>query len=262
MGLAARVQRLVGNAVARRHPAPIFVLGNQKSGTSAIALLLGQLTGLATANDLRREIGEQLIDGVRAGTLPLSTLIRRNRLDFSRPIIKHPNLTLVYHELRSAYPAARYVFLVRDPLDNIRSIFDRLGLPGTTVTLEEADLAALPLAWRSIVKGASLGLAESGGPCAVLAQRWNLMVDVYLNAHREMVAVRYEDFVADKMGCIRGLASSLGLDQRFDISASIDRQYQPRGVNRGIDPESFFGEANSALIREICRQRMPHFKYT
>ena len=33
------------------NPSPIFVLGNQKSGTSAISMLLGELSGLSVTKD-------------------------------------------------------------------------------------------------------------------------------------------------------------------------------------------------------------------
>ncbi|HUP17705.1 MAG TPA: sulfotransferase [Acidimicrobiia bacterium] len=259
MTLAHRIRHRFGNTFATRHPAPIFILGNQKSGTSAIALLLGEISGLTATNDLRREIGDQLILPIRAGQVPFSRLLRRNRLDFSRAIIKHPNLTLIYEELRQAFPRAKFAFVIREPSDNIRSILDRLDLPGTLDQIDSDRWSNLPAAWRAILQGDGLELASSR-PAEVLAHRWNLIADVYLDRTQQMQLIRYEDFVADKVGTLRVLAESLGLRETKDISASVDRQYQPRGSHRGIDPWEFFGD-NLEFITGICRVRMERFGY-
>jgi hypothetical protein len=257
--LAHRIRHLIGNTFATRHPAPIFILGNQKSGTSAIALLLGEMSGLTATNDLRREIGDQLILPIRAGQIPFSRLLRRNRLDFSRPIIKHPNLTLIYEELRQAFPRAQFAFVIREPSDNIRSILDRLDLAGTLDQIDSDRWPSLPAAWQAILRGDGLELG-SNRPAEVLAHRWNLMADVYLDRAQQMQLIRYEDFAADKVGMLRDLAVSLGLRETRDISASVDRQFQPRGSHRGIDPRDFFGD-NFEVITGICRERMERFGY-
>lgn len=259
MRMAAVIGRRLSELTARVRIAPVFVLGNQKSGTSAVAMLLGQLTGLSVANDLRREIGEQLIMRIRANQASLADLVRRNRVDFSRHIVKHPNLTLVYEELHRAFPASRFVFVMREPRDNIRSILDRLGLPGTISRIEKEQWAKVPAAWQAILRGDGLGIAAEH-PIEVLACRWNFMADVYLQQGRDMKLIRYEDFLMDKLGSIRALAVGLDLQPVADISDRLDQQFQPRGAHRGIDPLTFFGD-NLERITAICRGRMAELGY-
>ena len=62
--------------LARVHPAPTFLLGSQKSGTTAIAALLGKCTGLPTTLDLQNEFRhEQNYHKVCAGELSLEAFI-------------------------------------------------------------------------------------------------------------------------------------------------------------------------------------------
>ncbi|NEP45581.1 MAG: hypothetical protein F6K35_42755, partial [Okeania sp. SIO2H7] len=120
---------------AKINPQPILVLGNQKSGTSAIAALLAEMTDLSVTIDLRKEIPNPTYDKIIKGELTFSEFVQLNKLDFSRDIVKEPNLTLLDRELAEYFPNSDFVFVIRDPRDNIRSILNRLQLPGNLTKL-------------------------------------------------------------------------------------------------------------------------------
>lgn len=82
---------------------PIFILGNQKSGTTAISELLANMVDLSISRDLRKEIKTPNFHLVRKGDMSLKEFISKNKLDFSRDIIKEPNLTLLYPHLISIF---------------------------------------------------------------------------------------------------------------------------------------------------------------
>jgi hypothetical protein len=253
-----RLAHWLRSRVAQPHPNPVFVLGNQKSGTTAIAALLGKHTGAPAALDL--EVSNRNFDypQVRSGERPLEWLIHRNALEFSRPIVKEPNLTFLYPQLREQYPSARFVFVVRDPRHNIRSILDRLQIPGTI------DRRLLPLndiAWENVVHGQWLGYEESD-PISSLARRWNLASNVYLSNSSRMTLVRYEDFLKDKAGSIRELAETLGLPGGGDLRKHLEAPFQPPGKHRHTSLQDFFGEKNLRKITTLCAAPMMELGYT
>jgi len=244
--------------IYRPNPKPVIVIGNQKSGTSAIAHLLADHAGLAKSIDVpavwpptftriaRRY--ETLLDVVRAHPLP-----------FSNDLIKEPYLTFLYSPLRSAFPKARYLFVLRDPRDNIRSILDRLGIPGDrdSLSYDEYDL---PPAWKPTFVP-EIWSTDRHQYVEILAERWNSAVDTYLTHKKEMQCIRYEDFLADKAGVISRLARRLELEGVHDISDRVDVAFQPRGSNRDVPWNEFFGEKNLRGIEAICHDRMEHFGY-
>ncbi len=247
-------------ALARPHPQPVFVLGNQKSGTSAIAALLGLSTGLSTAIDLRREMQRQTWLRVRRGELSFDDMVRRNALDFSRAIVKEPNLTFFYPELRHRFPGARFAFVLRDPRDNVASILDRLGIAGDLEALRAEDRAGVDPGSELVLDGRWLGIDAGDHYIDRLAARWNASADIYLSLRADLVLVRYEDFLADKVGEIERLASRLGLTGGREIRDRVDDPFQPAG-RRPSDWRAFFGEENLQRIERSCGERMRVLDY-
>ncbi|UCH83938.1 MAG: sulfotransferase [Candidatus Latescibacterota bacterium] len=258
-GILRRIVRGARSLTAKIHPAPIIVLGNQKSGTTAIAALLAEATGLAVTLDLEREFTDPVIDRIKTGGMSMEAFVKRNRLDFSRDVIKEPSLSVFFPELVAYFPDARFVMVIRDPRDNIRSILNRLKIPGTTEELTDSHRSEITRAWDLIVDGSWLGLAGANF-MEMLAQRWNYIADSYRENPDQMNLLRYESFLKDKMGEISRLAHRLGLETRHDISHRVDHQFQPAG-DRDVNWLSFFGPVNLARIETICRERMRVFDY-
>lgn len=259
ISMLARLKRAYQMRMARINPSPIFVLGNQKSGTTVIAALLGQRTGKSVALDLTREIKKPVYDRVRSGEISFSKFVRMNRLDFSRDIVKEPSLSMFYPELAAHFPQARFVMVMRDPRDNIRSILNRLKIAGDLPRLEPELWARVKPAWKLILDGRWLGLSGENY-IEMLAARWNLIAETYLNHREKMVFIRYEDFLKNKAEEVERLATQLDLPRLCDIADKVDVQYQSRG-NREVKWEDFFGEKNLRQIERVCQDRMKALDY-
>jgi hypothetical protein len=234
------------------------VLGNQKAGTTAIAALLARRAGVSATLDFRY-LSPAALRAAHAGPDGVRSLTSRHRLDFSRAVVKEPHLSLLHPGLAAAFPEARFVMIVRDPRDNVRSVLDRLGLPGHRDRLEpgwDRDVNGL---WRLVVDGRWAGI-EGETYVESLAARWARIADVYLGAPDRFALVRYEDFVRDKEGAVTDLAVQLGLPLRNDIADAVDAQYQPRG-NRSVGWDEFFGPANLARIEAVCGDRLGALGY-
>jgi hypothetical protein len=242
------------------HEAPIFVLGNQKSGTTAIALLLADASGKSVTIDLYKEIFNPEFQTLPQNLDGFGTFIKKNRVDFSRAIIKEPNLTLFYPQLQRRFPKSRFVFIVRQPHDNIRSILDNLNLRGDLDYAVDELSPNVTKAWRYVLDNRWC-MATDAHYISSLCARWNYMVDVFLENQSLFKLVRYEDFKADKKDMIHQLARRLGLTIVNDISDLVSRQYQSRGANRGIDVGAFFGAHNFQMITAQCGNRMKHLGY-
>lgn len=230
----------------------VFVLGNQKSGTTAIAALIAALAQVDAQLDMPQlwyERFQELHDG-RASLKAVGRAVP----GFSRRIVKEPNLTFLKPQINEAFPHARIGLVVRDPRTNIRSILDRHGLAGNMPDLDDASRASLPDSWRAIFDPATLG-GPAGTYVEVLAHRWNVACDVWLQrADDDVILLRYEDFLADKVAFIRDAAWQLGLPAKADISTRVDEQFQPAGDR--IPLAVFFGEENLRRIAAVCGDRM------
>jgi hypothetical protein len=260
-GLTKRARRLLRfsrSLTATVNPKPVIVLGKEKSGTTAIAALLAMYTGCSFTRDIHALWGPAETK-IRKGQLDFRDFVRRNRGSFARDIIKEPCLTFLYPQLREVFPRARFVMIVRDPRDNIRSVLNRLGLPGSLSELAPGTLAGITPNWRNVFDAEAHGL-QPGSYIDVSAARWNAAADVYLQHKNDMVLSRYEDFVCRKVETIVQLAQSLQLPHVNDISNQINRQFQQPG-DRAVRWADFFGERNLTAIDEICGSRMREFGY-
>ncbi len=234
------------------------MLGNQKTGTSAIAHLLADCCGLSKQVDIR-ELWYPVIGRILRGELELSTVIREHPKPFSRGLIKEPLLTFIYDEVKCVFPDARFVLITRDPRANIRSLLNRMGLPGDLPELRVSEWS-IPAQWEAVFQ-ADLWQTSYTHYVDILADRWNRAADVYLEHPAEMLLVRYEDFTADKVGVIGELARKLDLKQTKDISREVDVQFQPRG-RHDISWRDFFGAKNLTRIERVCSSRMKAYGYS
>jgi hypothetical protein len=239
---------------------PIFLLGNQKSGTTVMGLLLADATGLSVTIDLYREIFKPEFQTLPENPQDFEAFLAKNRIDFSRDIIKEPNLTLFFPELKERFPGARFLFIVRQPHDNIRSILDNLKIKGDLTASVEELCPHIPEAWRYVIDNRWRMVLDTHY-IASLCARWNYMADVYLENRETIQIVRYEDFRKQRQASIHLLAESLNLRIVNDISTLVDRQYQPRGQNRDIDTRSFYSPDNFQMIQSICGERMKLLGY-
>lgn len=261
-GLELPSSRLIGERLRTRsakiNPNPIFVFGNQKSGTTAIAALLAEATGLSATLDFAGGNGNRAIRLIR-GETPIAEFVHRNAWAFSRDIVKEPNLTFAAPQLLDYFAQSRAVFIVRNPWLNIRSILMRLKVPGDLPALNPSRFTRVNYTWRNILSGRDLGLPPDHY-ITILAQRWFRAADIYDRLKDRLVLVRYEDFNADKVATIAKLAQTLELPTTADISTALDTAYQPR-ANAAADSKTFLGSENLRRIDDICAARASQFGY-
>lgn len=257
---AKRAELFVRNRVTPINRRPLIFLGKGKSGTTAITALFAVATGKTGALDIRG----LYIDGLRPilqGKSHLGSVIKTQRVAFSKDILKQPTLTWLYDELRKCFPEARFVMIIRDPRDNIRSVFNRMGIDGDLEDLNPEQVRDIHPGWRwHFAEPELLGLT---GPnyIELSANRWNKAADVYLRHADEMLLIRYEDFVADRVSAIESLAARLGYPVVRDIGPHANRQYQRLGKDRGRPWVEFFGSRNLATIEQVCGERMRQLGY-
>ncbi|MCW8896654.1 MAG: sulfotransferase [Flavobacteriales bacterium] len=218
-------------------------MGMPKAGTTAIAALLGKKTGQKTMLDtpffwypynfllLKKEI-----------TLK-NHLIKHSSI-LKNKIIKEPNFTLLFDEFYQLYPKAKFIFIVRNPKDNIRSILNRLNLPGNLPDFTAYD--ELPKSWQSLFYDY---YSSKNHYIEKLADMWVKYNNIYLQNKERFILIKYEDFIKNKEVEIVKLAKSVGLNPQFDIKDIENKQFQPKG-NQNILLDDFF-EENIKYIHQI-----------
>jgi len=252
MGLPARTYRYIRHRLSRPNPKALWVFGMQKSGTSAIAGLLAAKTGKSVQLDTKY-LWEPYRNRLLAGEISLGELVSRYSYDFSKEILKEPAATFFIDLIESYFELRQYVFIVRNPYDTLRSILNRLGLPGDR---RDIDLEDVVPRWRHLYRE-----KQGRDYIATMAKRWvqaNAQLDRVED--KRCVLVKYEDFKADKEQCIERLAEDLGLPLQNSIAHLVDKNFQPRG-DSGIDPKAFFGSRNYGIITDICGELMEYYGY-
>jgi hypothetical protein len=229
----------------------IIMTGMQKSGTTAIAKLLGAATGIDVCSDpLYRIIEKKGIDyrpELFSNEISLETVWKKNQNLFRGDIVKDPDFVLMLPEIKSLFPSASLVFILRDPRDTIRSILNRLNLPGNP-KVNQPNLGDIPNSWQDTIMGTHPKIIASNY-IEVLTKRWCKTAEIYLSVRHQCISVFYEDFKNSKIEEISKLANLLGLKEKSSIEHLIDTQFQPKG-NTKIEWESFFGKENLDAIEK------------
>lgn len=251
-------RKFLKESAARLNSAPLIILGKEKSGTTAIAALLAKYTGLSVTLDIPNIWGP-METKIYNGETTFAEFVKNNKYHFSKDIIKEPCLTFLYPKVKKVFPKARFVMIIRDPRDNIRSVLNRLGISGNLGDIDLNTLSSVPRGWEVVLDSRWLGL-QGNNYIEIAAARWNLAADVFIKNRDEMLLLRYEDFFIDKVGTINKLAQALGFAKTIDISTYVDIQYQSKG-DQNITWKDFFGLKNLNRIEQICKDRMKEFGY-
>ena len=88
-----------------------------------------------------------------------------------------------------------------------------------------------------------------------------IIIENYFQYQEDIILVRYEDFLNDKIEVIESLSDNLGIAKICDISTELEKQYQPKGKKQNVDILHFFGEKNRNTITNICRENMRRLGY-
>lgn len=229
----------------------IFIFGFQKSGTSAIAGLLAHATGSTVTIDTKY-LWRPYSSWLKDGSLCLKNHVNKYSLPFSKDIIKDPGTTFFIDIINEYFFLNKYIFLVRNPFDNIRSILNRLGLSGDQTNINLNDV---PEIWRYIFPDNGENYISN------LAERWLLCNDQFgIIRNDKCIFIKYEDFIKNKEKFVNDLSLDVGLDPKHSIKDVKNNQYQPKG-NQEIKLIDFFGKDNYKLIYDKCNSVMVKLEY-
>ncbi|WP_417566824.1 sulfotransferase family protein [Marinobacter sp.] len=261
MVLANLRSRLVGVMPMPSGKGKVIVAGMPKSGTTAIASLLAKAANVEVCSDPFHQLdskGVSFREALFSGALPLESLWRQHRSVFGGTVLKDPNFPLFLGELKQLLPEAQFVFIVREPRDNIRSILSRLNIPGNPADGNPL-LGNVTGTWSRVLNGTAPDMPGSDY-LEKMAWRWRISAERYLENQEGVHLIRYEDFRKDKQGRIEKLAGKLGFDCLKDISPYVDVQFQPKG-KMPSNLEGFFGKENLKRIDEIVLPVLKRFGY-
>jgi len=240
----------------------VIIAGMPKSGTTAISKLLGAATGMKVFSDpfyQLDQMGIKFREEIYSGELSLDSLWNRHQRVFSGEFVKDPNFPFLLSQIRVLFPNAKIVFILRDPRDNIRSILNRLKLPGKIIGSEDLNVIKNNAAWHNLLTGKSPAVPGSGY-IEVLAWRWRKAAEAFLEFKEFGIEIRYEDFNKNKKSEINKLANKLGYTELFDINHLVDVQYQPKGDAK-VDLDVFFGKPQLETIDRITGPILKEFGY-
>ena len=237
----------------------MFILGNPKSGTTIIGKLISKASNKSHTSDIRSVINNaaQKID---LGKLSIGEFIKLHKYEFSKEIIKEPCLSFYINDLIEIYPNSKFICIVRNPFQNIRSILNRLKIKGNynKVKLDSFKEINKKPAWKY-----NLEFKKNNTNylyIEAMAYRWNLLVDLYFKNQDKIILVKYEDFISDKKKYIYKLLNKLEINKVQEIDNFLNIQYQPKG-NSNVDINKFFGEKNKETILRICKKNMKKLNY-
>ena len=217
-----------------------WIFGLPKSGTTVFAAALSEVTSSSALLDT------PLLWGTANKPLnesEMKALVAAHPVTFSPTLWKEPNATFYPEASMAASQANRHILLVRGPLQNIRSHMDRLGLKGDATSV---DLAAL----NPLYHPAFLHHADQP-PALTLARRWRDTHNKGCWETPEVQVHTYESFMANPEAVLEATAQHLGLPVLRQPVRSLAKQQQPRGANRNVRPEMFFGDAMCQEIEAL-----------
>ncbi len=253
------IQTKVYNPFSVINDQATIILGNQKSGTTAIAKLLGIATAKEVTSDYLAFRGNNdLFPKLINEEISFKDFLSQSKWESSREIIKDPDFTFLYPQVKEVFIKTPKVFIVRHPEENIRSILNRHNVSGKGNIRPTFSHVTNP-AWRRVLEGSSPKI-EGKTVVEVLAKRWRMAARVLFDHTSEMIIAKYEEFVSDKKQFIEKLAASLQLNVVENIDPWLEVQFQPRG-KRMRENEEFFDEENKLLIKEICQEYMSQLGY-
>ena len=253
MRLLNRIKKKISTTLYKKTLKPnkdaIWVFGIQKSGTSAIAGLLSERTGLSVTLDTTL-LWNPYLKAINDGQLDFGEHIKKNPFDFSKQIIKEPAASLLIKHIKEHFYLEKYLFIYRNPYDVIRSILNRLDIPGdkTNVNMHDVNIN-----WRYIFKDGTDYIEKLA----------NLWLEVYSQEsyifNSRCVLVSYDVFNKSKINFIDELCDNLNLPKKNNINEILNKNFQPRG-NANVDLKVFFGTKNFQTIARICDSQMIVFE--
>lgn len=228
----------------------VWVFGFQKSGTSAIASLFAKMAGKTATIDSIYLWQPYKFEMDKNG---IAKHVNKYSLDFSRDIIKEPGATFYMPTIDSYFNLDKYIFITRNPYDNIRSILNRLNVPGNK---ENINLNDINFRWRHKFSNGGKNYVKD------LAELWEKANNNQKYMYdKRCVLVKYEDFRENKIKFIESLLNDFDFEIQNDIADIKDKPFQPKG-DANVDIIDFFGLNNIKVINQICGETMLKLGYS
>lgn len=238
-----------------------IIIGNPKTGTSVISSLIANRGGLTRTIDIP-EMWYKQIDLYR-DEIRLEDFVKRNPHRFNKSLVKEPDLTFLYDKIVSMFPEAKIILIIRHPIDNIRSILDRVNISPNSLPIKVDNINNRNIIepWKWFLTGEVLKNNPANKVPYTLAHNWVYTVNLYLNNQDSIYLIRYEDFIEDKIKFIDKYCEDLNIEKNNDISNLIDKQYQPKGKNKNKKVEELFSMEVIEKIENICSIEMRKLGY-
>tara|TARA_R110001606_G_scaffold316538_2_gene463315 strand:- start:3788 stop:4582 length:795 start_codon:yes stop_codon:yes gene_type:complete len=242
----------------------LVVLGHHKTGTTAIASLLAHAADLSISGDPIYEMSpssSSLLDTLLNDTDSFVKIVKANPRFFFQQVVKEPDYILSIDEIFKLYPYSKFVFIIREPHQIIRSIFNRLSIEGTTELhkIPYENLSNSTSNWEYIVNG-SPKISDSLTVVERLAWRIEKTTLSYLKYSNKIQLIKYEDFIKNKSQYIKEILDKIEMPCPKSISNIEDKQFQPKGDHKVLIND-FFGKENYNLITNICDKTIKSFNY-
>ncbi len=241
--------------LTRAWPCPksqVLVVGCESSGTTVMAkLLFGSSEGRFLVEGHERWVWRAYMS-VYQGSSSIEEYPKLQLFDH----VKVPGFAAILTHYRRAFPAARVLYVVRDPRDVLASAI-------RTFKLQTRD----QLAEVSWVKQDWLRIAATD-PVERLATRWVRYLEESQKIS-DVTYVRYEDFCDDKLDTTRRLCQALSLPFDHGTAMTIaDRQashhsvraYTPTGPGHWRDCPHIL-DGDEERIRAICGDQLARWGY-
>lgn len=237
-------------------------MGHQKSGTTAIANLLSKRSKMSYSNDPVFFSCRESNDAVKLlenKSEEFVTIMRAHRGLFFREVVKDPDFSFAPCLISRMYPAAKIIFISRNPFDIIRSIYNRLGISGQIEAkkIPMSNMKNPTCQWDYIING-EIGCSKQ--VTERLAARIEETTVQYLKHKDKVTLVKYEEFMSNKSKFIDELADNLGFEKKSDITDYLNKQFQPKGQSE-ISSDEFFSRESTRIISKACPITLSEFTY-
>ena len=240
----------------------IIVLGNQKSGSSAIANLIAEYSDISRTIDIPEFIQYQ--SKIIKGEKNFSSFIKKYPYRFSKYLLKDNHFSFYINDVEQCFPDSYILFVMRHPLDNIRSILDRVNMSGTDIIQSFNYIEnKIEPNWKPILSNEFLPqisnklLLYEG-----LAIRWKVAAQLYLKSKNKAQLVKYEEFDKNKMKTIQNICNLLNLKEKRDITPKLDYNFQQKGKNRNKNIIEFFDKEIIEKVEALCEEEMRELGYS
>lgn len=232
----------------------IIILGHQKSGTTAIATLIAKRSSLSYTADIVRSHRNHIDwDYLHNKEIDFSSFSKKYKYEFSKSLLKEPELSFFYKDLKEQCSDRKFIFVLRHPVDNIKSILSRLKLNSMSELKDSriyrSELDKFPM-WKSI-------LGDIDNPIPALCKRWNDLVTIYEDNKENIYLIKYENFHENKKKSIDELCCYAEVKPINDINDLLNVQYQKKGSR--ISNTDFFRDEDILLMESLLIKKSDYY---